>query len=105
MNYDDLTSFAFESYTNWLKNNTDLFIGANYLTNDQLFWVVMAVTSFKKYPKTAHQASSFRLIMENFHIYFKNIKGFQEAFKCNMTAEEIERYEKYLTMEAALSNI
>ncbi|KAG5669415.1 hypothetical protein PVAND_017302 [Polypedilum vanderplanki] len=82
---------SYEYYKNWLKNHTELQIGANYLTNEQLYWVADAVTRFNKYhrtvPKTINKRN--RLTSDEYmHARYKNFKGFQEAFKCNITDDE-----------------
>ncbi|KAG5669474.1 hypothetical protein PVAND_017361 [Polypedilum vanderplanki] len=97
---------GFQYYKNWLKNHTELQIGANYLTNEQLFWVAYAVKVFKKFhrtvPRTTHEGN--RLRQEYMHVYFKRLKGFQEAFKCNVTEAENEKFDEFLEKFRELQN-
>lgn len=80
---------AYEHYRDW-KDNTDLIIGANYLTSLQMFWVASAVVKYNKFHKTVPKNIDLigRLQNEYFHVWFKSKKGFQEAFECNITENE-----------------
>lgn len=75
-----------------------MIIGSNYLTNLQLFWVAKAVHKFVKYHRTVPKnfGAIPRLQDEYLHYYFKLMQGFQEAFKCNITAEEIKIYNEFV---------
>lgn len=72
-------------------------IGANYLTSLQLYWVTLSFTLYAKYHRTvpSHFNPINRLQHEYLHVYYKNNKGFQEAFSCNMTNEEWEKLNEY----------
>jgi hypothetical protein len=88
---------AFDEYKKWLKHNEELRIGANHLTDIQLFWMARAVSSFKKHQKNIpieiHEAN--RLINEYLNIFYKNKEGFQEAFGCEFTADYAKRFEEF----------
>ncbi|KAG5666985.1 hypothetical protein PVAND_014988 [Polypedilum vanderplanki] len=93
-------------YKNWLKDHKEMQIGANYLKNEQLFWIADAVKKFNKYhrtvPKSIHDRS--RLIFDYMHVRYKNMKGFQDAFQCNITKDEINKYSEYLEKTRYLSS-
>jgi hypothetical protein len=93
-------------YLKWLRNNTELQIGANYLTNEQLFWVAYAVTKYTKYhkivPKRVH--TDQRLKYEYFHVQFKASRGFRTAFRCNVTDEEVAVLKEYEEQKEAVEN-
>jgi hypothetical protein len=94
----DIFQVAYESYKDWLKNNTELEIGANYLTHEQLYWMALAGARYLKYHKIVPKSHSpfDRLQFEQLHVWMKNKPGFQEAFGCNMTDEEKEQYQVFL---------
>ncbi|KAG5669536.1 hypothetical protein PVAND_017423 [Polypedilum vanderplanki] len=81
---------SYEHYKNWLKNHKEMQIGANYLTNEQLFWVADAVEGFNKYHRTVPKSINERnrLNYEYMHVRYKFMKGFQDAFQCNITDDE-----------------
>ncbi|KAG5667502.1 hypothetical protein PVAND_015481 [Polypedilum vanderplanki] len=105
LNSEGDEQIAYENYKNWLKNHKDLQIGANYLTNEQLFWIASAVSNFNKYHKTVPKSTNERnrLNHEYMHVRYKFFKGFQEAFQCNITENELKIYlefvEKYLEFD------
>ncbi|KAG5685161.1 hypothetical protein PVAND_014353 [Polypedilum vanderplanki] len=101
---EDPEQISYEHYKNWLKNHTELQIGGNYLTNEQLFWVAHAVSGFNKYHKTVPGKidERNRLISQYMHVRLKNMNGFQEAFQCNMTANEIKTLTEYYEKDYAL---
>lgn len=72
-------------------------IGANHLTNQQLYWVTLAFGRYAKFhrntPKTTDAFN--HLQMEYYHVYYKFQPGFQEAFKCNLTEEEAVKVIEY----------
>jgi hypothetical protein len=72
-------------------------IGANFLTNPQLFWVARAVFHFSKYHKTIKSDLNAlqRLQTQYMHVEFKSKRGFQEAFNCSMSDEELIIYYDY----------
>ncbi|KAG5666887.1 hypothetical protein PVAND_014894 [Polypedilum vanderplanki] len=88
---------AYDHYINWLKTNKDLQIGANILTNPQLFWMARAVFHFAKYHRTIKNETNEiqRLQIEYMHVEFKSKKGFQEAFECEINENEKNLYEEY----------
>lgn len=94
---EDSRQISYEVYAKWLANNTEKYIGANYLTNPQIFWIASAFSSFNKYHRTVPKKrdEARRLTNEYLHVYFKNKPGFQEAFMCNMTEAELEEFEEY----------
>lgn len=98
---DDKTynQIAYESFVRWEESGgKELQLAANHLTNRQLYWVATArfiSTKFHpKVPKSFNRAN--RLKNKYLHVDFKNNKGFQEAFKCEMTAEEKESYAEFI---------
>lgn len=97
--FSSTIQIAYEHYKKWLKNNnTELQIGANYLTNEQLFWVAYGVSFYTKYHKTAPLNLHWKLRLKHnsTHVLTKLNPGFQEAFHCNITNDEINLYEEYI---------
>lgn len=96
---DSTIEISYYYYKKWLETHDDLQIGANYLTNLQLFFVANAVTTYTKYnpltPKTFGEYK--RLYDEYLHFIYKigNRKAFFDAFKCNVTNEEEEKINEY----------
>lgn len=89
---------SYENYVRWEREGgKDLLLGANRLTNDQLFWVATTRTHYvKHHPGVPIEFRySKRLQIEYLHVLIKNYKGFQEAFNCSMTAEEEEKLTEY----------
>jgi hypothetical protein len=89
---------AYEHYDNWLNsNNTDHQIGANYLTNRQLFWVAAAFSHFTKHNKRVpHDIDQLQRVRDEFlHVNYKINKGFQRAFSCNFTESEKNDWFEY----------
>lgn len=79
--------FAYESYSEWLNAHEDLKLGANILSNKQLFWVARAVFEYRK----LHREVPFavRILGNffnglNFEHDFRLSKNFQDAFGCQM---------------------
>jgi hypothetical protein len=89
---------AYEAYSRWLKDHVDLQIGANYLTNQQLYWQAVTVSHYAKFHRTVPKRTDphKRLVYEYTHVFMKRHRGFQEAFRCNMTEEEEEKLRQYL---------
>lgn len=74
-----------------------LLIGANRLTNRQLYWVAVARKYYAKYQSIVPEdfLPFNRLQNEYLHVWLKNKKGFQEAFECQMTQEEQEKLREF----------
>jgi hypothetical protein len=87
---EESVQIAYEHYVIWLKHNKELRIGAHKLSNEQLFWVALAVCNYNKYHSTiTNDINSFqRLQIEFMHFDFKSRRGFQESFSCTMQNEE-----------------
>lgn len=94
---EDSIQIAYDHYTNWLETHKDLQIGANFLTNPQLFWMARAVFHFTKYHRTVAEETNpiQRLQIEFMHVEFKSKIGFQDAFKCAMNDEEWKTFDEY----------
>lgn len=100
INILDNFDFTYWYYKQWLSNNTDLQIGANQLTNQQLYWVANSVARFLKYHRTVpkNYYSRARFQFDNLHVFYKSKPGFQDAFGCKMTEEEKVIYDKFLNL-------
>lgn len=73
--YDE-EQIAYEFYDDWLNSGgKELKLGANRLTDRQMFWVAVARVSYVKYQLDDEVAS------RHFTDFSKK-KGFVEAFKC-----------------------
>lgn len=100
INFDsnDNIQIAYESYIDWeTKGGKELQLGANLLTNKQLFWMATARRMFGKYHTEAPVSLDpiQRLQDKYLHVYLKSKKGFQEAFVCAMTGDEERSYLDY----------
>lgn len=73
-------------------------LGANFLTNKQLFWMALAMSKYNKYhrnvPKDYFPLA--RLQIEYMHVWLKRKPGFQDAFGCELTDDEKFKEEEYL---------
>jgi hypothetical protein len=95
----DTYQIAYEKYVRWEESGgKELQLAANRLTNRQLFWIAAArVASAKFHPRVPLTFDpAQRLINHYHHVFFKSNKGFQEAFKCVMTAEEKETHAEFI---------
>ena len=90
-------------YKKWLSNHTDLQVGANQLTNLQLYWVANSVSRFTKYHRNVPKTYSRRLRLQfaHLHVFYKNKPGFQDAFGCNATEEERKEFKEATSKEEA----
>jgi hypothetical protein len=97
---------SYDSYANWLKNHTDKFIGGNYLTHKQLFWMANGLKTYTKYHRHAPVGLDYllRLQSEYFHVFYKSKVGFQEAFNCSINEEELKQFEEYRKRVLAFFN-
>lgn len=86
-----IDQFGYEVYKNWLKTHKELQIGANLLTNPQLYWVARALVNFIKFQVISQKFHSplEQLQMKYLHIYYKRFSGFQEAFGCKLNARDL----------------
>jgi hypothetical protein len=99
--------FVYESYVEWENNGgKDLQIGANRLTNRQLFWMAFARTYYTKFHERGEISDDIepliRLQLSFFHVWVKTKPGFQDAFNCTMTQDEENLYEKFKEKATAL---
>lgn len=95
---DDNIQIAYESYVDWeAKGGRELQLGANLLTNKQLFWLATARRMFGKYhPKAPVSLDSINRLQDKYlHVFLKSKKGFQEAFECAMTKDEEKIFHDY----------
>ena len=72
-----------------------MLIGSNHLTNLQLYWVADALVRYKKFQKTVLSDAAKRLELFHMHVIYKSNVGFQEAFQCNMTDNELDEYQEF----------
>lgn len=82
---------AYESYKDWLKTHQDLQLGANLMTDKQLFWVARGVVEYRKIHRVVpflFQALGNSIIGFSFEHDFRRSKKFQEAFGCEKIEEE-----------------
>lgn len=87
---------GFENYVQWeAAGNKDLSLGANFLTNQQLYWLAVARKLFVKLQPNAPESIN-RLQSEYLHVWLKNHKGFQTAFMCEMTDAEFSSFITYV---------
>lgn len=89
---------SFDYYSNWLsQGNKELQLGANRMTNQQLFWIALARKFFVKYqPNIPKNFDPFGQLQNNFlHVLYKKQKGFQEAFGCNMSENDYKMDSMY----------
>jgi hypothetical protein len=97
---DDEIQFSYENYVEWENSGRkDLQIGANRLSNRQLFWVAYARRYYRKYhneivPEDFEPEQ--RLQQKYFHVWIKSKSDFQEAFNCNMTKDEENLFDEFL---------
>lgn len=101
INLDDNDEISYDYYkTRLLDGHEDLQLGANYLTNQQLFWMALARKFYIKFqpnlPKNIDPVG--KLQTEFMHLVYKSQPGFQEAFQCNLTDIELIEYDKYLKL-------
>lgn len=84
LNYDVVESYdifdpvqaAYEFYDDWIKSGgVDLHLGANRLTDRQLFWVAAAKVDFRKYHSQDQED-------DHFNERFSSRPGFSDAFNC-----------------------
>jgi hypothetical protein len=96
INGEHVNQIAYENYVQWEESGgKELQIAANRLTNRQLFWVAVArFLSAKTHPKVPKILDDARNKNKFLHVLLKSNKGFQEAFECEMTTEEKEKFEK-----------
>ncbi|KAG5668297.1 hypothetical protein PVAND_016244 [Polypedilum vanderplanki] len=101
-----IDQITYTNYKNWLKNNTDLQIGANYLTNEQLYWVAFAVSKFTRFRKNKPSSIYNRNLLnsEYLHVFVKSEKAFQDAFKCNWTENDENLRKEFLNKLQKLRN-
>lgn len=96
---DSPTKIAYFHYKKWLQTHEDLQIGANYLTNLQLFFVASAVTDYTKHISTSPKERDEleKLHDEYIHVIYKveNHDAFYDAFKCNVTEKDMKEVEIY----------
>lgn len=96
---DNPIEIAYFHYKRWLETHEDLQIGANYLTNLQLYHVAIAVTSYIKYISSSPSDYDYlkKLQMEYLHVLLKveNPKAFYDAFKCNVTEVDMKQVESF----------
>jgi hypothetical protein len=90
----DELQIGYENYVEWENSlGKDLQVGANRLTNQQLYWFATARVFYTKFHNdiiSEDFESDRRLISNNFHVSIKQKPGFQEAFSCNLTKSEKE---------------
>lgn len=86
-----IDQIGYEHYVEWLKTHKDLQIGANYLTNPQLYFVARIFVNFVKFQRISQKFHSpiEQLQMEYLHIYYKTFPAFQEAFNCKLNANDL----------------
>lgn len=82
---------GYEHYVEWLKTHTELQIGANYLTNPQLYFVARIFVNFVKFQRISQKFHSpiEQIQMEYLHLYYKIFPGFQQAFRCKLNARDL----------------
>lgn len=83
---------ADENYVRWeLNGGKERELNAFKLSNRQMLWVCFAYRYISKYHEKVPPTTDapFRFLNENFHIFYKNLKNFRDAFMCeDMTNEE-----------------
>lgn len=79
------------------EGGKDLQLGANRLTNKQLFWIAITRSRYVKHHPgvPANFRFSQRLQSDYLHVLTKSYKGFQQAFNCSMTKEENDKLDEY----------
>ena len=85
----DVVQFAYEHYVKWeLNGGKDLLIGANRLTNRQLFWFALArsiSTKRRDYSKTAEGKIYGEVHLAYSNLIMEEEIGFREAFNCSLS--------------------
>jgi len=88
-----------ENFVRWERNGgRDLQLGANLLTNRQLYWMAVALVEYLKFHPSATADNIFEIYrskLQNFHVFIKHNKGFQDDYQCKMTAEEQQQWLDY----------
>jgi hypothetical protein len=95
---ESVREIAYFHYKKWLETHEDLQIGANYLTNLQLYHVADAVTGYIKFSSSSPKDDQVaNLKSEYLHVLHKvlNHNAFYDAFKCNVTDDERREFEIY----------
>lgn len=76
---------SYDYYERWLKSgHKELQLGANYLTNQQLFWMALVRKFYVKFQPNTPQSvdPEGQLKSDYLHVVYKNQPGFQRAFEC-----------------------
>lgn len=84
-------------YKEWLKTHEEREIGANHMTNLQLYWAAYVFQDYRKLHRAIHQnfEPRFRLEQKYLHTTIQSYEGFREAFNCSISKEFVDQYEAY----------
>ena len=80
---------TYKNYVNWEESGgKDLQLPGFFLTNRQMFWVAVCQKIFFKFHSHYSENLLFNLIFQNYHLQFKHIDYFREAFNCAEITED-----------------
>lgn len=94
----DPFQLGYENYLQWEElGGQDMQIGANRLSNRQMYWVAIARKYFAKFHSVIPDdfLPFNRLQNDYLHVWLKRKSGFQEAFDCEMRHDEEQKYDEY----------
>ena len=90
MDHTDEINLTFNSYAEWeSKGGKELKIGANRLTNQQLFWVALARSRYVKLRGVPYEDNYKKTIFlyEEALYELNHFKSIKKSFKCSVEAE------------------